>query len=143
VSADPDPAGALAEAVVAALPGWVERCVRSRWPDADAASVQGAQEAAVREVGGAVRALLAADVDEQWTTPLALLRDAVRYPTAVLHAAGVPPVARDPFAVDRFPDDAYDLTPASFADVDPSLADVGLVWGASKALAHKQRHNGA
>lgn len=135
-------AEALAEAIDAALPGWVVRCVVRLAPSArDAAQAVGA--AAQTEVGAAVWALLAADIDEQWTTPLALLRDAVRYPTEVLRAAAVPPVARDPFAEDRFPDDVYDLTPASFADIDPGLAELGLIWGASKAFVHKQRHNGA
>jgi hypothetical protein len=72
-------------------------------------------------------------VDQQATGPLALLREAVRYPTAVLADAGVPPVVRDEFAVRAFPDDAYGLAPAAFADVDPSLHEPGLVWGAAKA----------
>jgi len=69
-----------------------------------------------------------------------LLRAAVRYPTAVLRAAGVPPVARDDQQVHLFPDDDYDLAPANFADVDPALAEPGLVWGAAKAYVHLQRH---
>jgi hypothetical protein len=91
-----------------------------------------------------VRELLAADIDEQRTTPLAILRGAaLRYPTSVLHAAGVPPVVRDRAAEELFPDDLYDLVPASFADLDPSLADAGLRWGAAKAFEHKRRHGGA
>ena len=53
---------------------------------------------AQQDVGSAVRALLALDVDAQPTTPLALVRGAVRYPTEVLAAAGVRPVDRDPMA---------------------------------------------
>jgi hypothetical protein len=87
-----------------------------------------------------VRALLERDVDEQATTPLSLLRGAVRYPTAVLRRSGIPPVERDEVQAQLFPDDLYDLTPASFADVDPALADPGLAWGAAKAFAHIQRH---
>jgi hypothetical protein len=33
----------------------------------------------------------------------------------------------------------YDLTPASFADVDPALHEPGLVWGAAKAHVHLAR----
>ena len=84
--------------------------------------------------------MLAADVDEQATTPLAILRTAVRYPTEVLVAAGVPPVERDSFSQRAFPDDIYDLTPATFADVDPALAEAGIAWGAAKAFEHKRRH---
>ena len=89
------------------------------------AEVAGAAERAgrqaQRETGAAIRALLVADIDEQRTTPLALLRQAVRYPTEVLRQAGVPPVERDRFAEQAFPDDDYDLSPATWADVDPGL----------------------
>lgn len=142
-------ATALADGVDVALPGWVVRCVESRAGQAgtplagdviDAARRAG--DAARAEVGVAVRALLARDVDDQPTGPLALLRGAVRYPTAVLAEAGVPPVARD--EVDRrlHPDDVYDLGPASFRDLDPALHEPGIAWGAAKAhvvLARRRR----
>lgn len=141
-------ATALAEAVEVALPGWVERSVTrimAAWlgQAPDAGIVEAAREAGRRagaEVGAQVRALVAADIDDQWTTPLSLLRAAVRYPTAVLQDAGVPPVERDPFREKLEPRDLYDLSPASFADVDPALAEPGMVWGAAKALAHRRRH---
>jgi hypothetical protein len=91
-------------------------------------------------VGPMLRALLATDIDEQATTPLSLLRGAVRYPTAVLRDAGVPPARRDEQQERLFPDDVYDLAPATFADVDPALAEVGMAWGAAKAFEHLQRH---
>ena len=105
---------------------------------AEAAGNAGRRAAA--EVGSEVRALLAADIDEQRTTPLSLLRSAVRYPTQVLEEAGVPPVERDPIQERLLPGDIYDLSPARFADVDPALAEPGMVWGAAKALAHRRRH---
>jgi len=133
----------LADAVEVALPGWVERSVARLLPAADdaaraAAAVAGARARA--EVGAEVRALLELDIDEQRTTPLTLLRAAVRYPTEVLRAAAVPPVERDRAQERLFPDDVYDLTPAMFADVDPALADPGLAWGAAKAFTHLCRH---
>ena len=141
-------ATALADAVDVALPRWVERSVTRimvAWQGGppDAAVVDAARDAgrrAAEEVGAEVRALLAADIDEQWTTPLSLLRAAVRYPTRVLEDAGVPPVERDPIQERLLPGDIYDLSPASFADVDPALAEPGMVWGAAKALAHRRRH---
>ena len=133
-------ATALADAIESALPAWVARSVALRSPDADPDAVAAAAERARREVGGQVRALLALDIDEQSTTPLTLLRHAVRYPTAVLREASVPPVARDREQERLFPDDVYDLTPASFADVDPALHEVGMAWGAAKAFTHLQRH---
>ncbi|HTN80101.1 MAG TPA: hypothetical protein VMK16_10545, partial [Acidimicrobiales bacterium] len=88
----------------------------------------------------AVRALLATDVDEQRTNPLSLLRGAVRYPTGVLRGAGITVIAeRDEFARRAFPDDVYDLTPATWADIDPLLQDPGITWGAWKAYTHLSR----
>jgi hypothetical protein len=88
---------------------------------------------AVADVGPSLTALLATDVDAQRTNPLAILRRAVRHPTAVLQGAEVPPVHRDAQAETLFPDDPYDLTPAAFADLDLSVHDPGLRWGAAKA----------
>ena len=139
-------ATALADAIVRALPGWVERSVARRLPAPDRVAAEAAREAgrrAAAEVGTEVRALLAADIDEQRTTPLALLRGAVRYPAAVLREASVPPVARDRAQERLFPDDVYDLAPATFADIDPSLHDLGIAWGAEKAFTHLRRHQGA
>jgi hypothetical protein len=64
----------------------------------------------------------------------------VRYPTAVLLQAGVPPLERDEFDERVFPDDLYGLTPASFADIDPALVEPAVTWGAAKAWEHLRRH---
>jgi hypothetical protein len=140
-------ARALADGIDAALPGWVERSVARlmvAWlgevPDGVAEAARAAGEAARAEIGGEARALLEADIDEQAGTPLTVLRRAVRYPTLVLRAAGVPPVERDRFAAAAFPDDDYDLCPGSWADVDPGLTDLGIAWSAAKAFEHKRRH---
>lgn len=137
----------LCVAVESVLGGWVERSVRRRlidWtgsadPAAMAAAATSGRRAAV-EVGAELRRLLATDIDQQWTNPLSILRRAVRYPTAVLRGAGVPPIVRDSYDERHFPDDDYGLTPLTFADVDPSLHDLGLAWGATKARAHLARH---
>lgn len=130
----------LAAAVEAALGPWVERSVRrvaDEWRPGEgerlADDAHRAAEAAVAEIAPRVRSLLALDVDDQPTGPLAILRSAVVHPTSVLVEAGVPPVERDEFAVDRFPEDLYDLTPGSFADLDESVREPGLRWGAAKA----------
>lgn len=138
---------ALADAIEAALPGWVERSVGSRLvahrgsadPSTMAAARRAGQQAR-SELGARVRALLESDVDAQAETPLGILREAVRYPAEVLRGAGVPAVARDDFSASRFPDDHYDLTPASLADLDPDLLEPGFTWGAAKAWVHKRRH---
>ena len=149
---DPDAAlaaagGALADAVTAALPGWVERTVRELLVAfagaADAAAVARARDAGRRaadEVGPELHRLLAADVDRQWANPLTLVRRAGSVPAAVLAAAGGPGVVRDEYDEAHFPDDVYGLTPRTFTDLDPSLRDVAIVWGAAKARAAMVRH---
>ncbi len=133
-------AAVLADGIERALGPWVVRGVAERadaWQPGlgrilrEPAETAGRRAAA--EVGRAVRELLALAVDAQATGPLAVLRTAVRYPTEVLAAAGVPHVVRDEFAERAFPDDGYGLAPASFADLHPSLREPGLVWGAAKA----------
>jgi hypothetical protein len=140
-------ATALADAIEAAISPWVDRVVRQvlaaqglAVDDGLAAQIEDASSAA-RDVGAPpIRRLLATDIDEQQSTPLAVLRTLVRYPTEVLRSAGARPVPRDEFSQRNFPDDPYDLTPASFADVDPSLHEPGLAWGAAKAYVHLSRH---
>jgi hypothetical protein len=143
-----DYATALADGIEAALPGWVEASVARTMgaegcpvPETVRADAEAAGARARADVGPRVRALLEADIDEQGTTPLAIVRTAaVPYPTAVLRRAGVPAAARDDFATSAFPDDVYDLSPATFADLSPELADAGMAWGAAKAFEHRRRH---
>jgi hypothetical protein len=131
----------LAEGIERHLRGWVVDRVDDRmtqWSGAFPGAVRDdAEEAgveAVQIVGPAVRTLLGTDVDAQGANPLALVRGlAVPFPTGVLRRAGVPPVVRDEFAERAFPDDVYDLSPASFGDLHPSLHEPGLAWGAAKA----------
>jgi hypothetical protein len=138
---------ALADAVEASLAAWVQGCVRrllEAWsgradPEVMAAAARAGERAAA-ECGRRVRHLLSLDIDQQRTTPLSLVREAVAYPTEVLAAAGVPPVERDSFARQAFPDDPYGLSPASFAELGPEAAEAALVWGAAKAMEHKRRH---
>jgi hypothetical protein len=139
----------LADAAIAALPGWVERCVAEACERAGVAAA-GLKEAAraaglqcAAETGPPLRELLETDVDVQQTTPLSVLRAAARFPTQVLAGAGVPAPDRDDFDASRFPDDPYGLTPASFADIDPDLGPIGIAWGAAKAFEVLQRRRTA
>jgi hypothetical protein len=139
----------LVRAVGEAVGPWVARVVHDRhlaWagtlPDSVAAAARRAGDEARAEVVAALWRLVALDVEDQRTNPLSLLRAAVEHPTAVLAAAGVPEVVRDRFAEEAFPADVYDLSPASFADVGPELAEPGLVWGAAKAHLVLSRRRG-
>lgn len=134
-------AAVLADAIDDALPRWVERGI-GRHVRIDASIEPHVRDlaAVVRaETGTQVRALLATDIDEQRANPLALLRAAVPHLTTFLDGLGVPSPDRDEFARRNFPADRYDLSPATFADVDPALQEPGLVWGAAKAHVHLQR----
>jgi hypothetical protein len=127
-------ADALAAAVERLLPGWVVGCV-ARFTD-DAAVLGRARAAGEDAAPGVAARLRAVE-----TTPLSVMRDAVAVPAAVLRSAGAQPVERDAFSVERFPDDVYDLTPASWADVDPALVDLALMWGVETAWKHKRDHS--
>jgi hypothetical protein len=134
-------ADALGAAVEVALPGWVQRAVADRWSAANGGepppelndAAREAAAAAVDDVLPPLRTLLALDVGEQPTNPLEIIRRAVVHPTRVLAAAGVPALPRDEQARRLFPDDDYDLVPGAFGDLDPSVHDPGLHWGAAKA----------
>lgn len=127
----------LADEIEAALPRWVARCVGDAAGD-DA--IADAARRAVDDVVPRIRRLLELDVDEQRENPLAIVRDAVRHPTELLRAAGAPAPSRPAFDQEHFPDDAYGLVPMTWRDVDESLHEPGLIWGALKARASMDRH---
>ena len=67
-------------------------------------------------------------------TPLEIVRRAYREPTAVLAAAGIPPVERDEFAERAWPDDTYGLVVHGLGDLgDDDLAPLQMAWGMAKA----------
>ena len=137
----------LAAAIDAVIEPWVTRCVTETCAAAgipvddrvrDAAS--DAARRCRREVAAEMAALVAADVDAQTVTPLQVLRTSVRFPTEALVDLGVEPPRSVDFDRRAFPEDIYGLGPAGFSDVDPSLRDPGLAWGAAKAHVHRRRH---
>lgn len=102
--------------------------------DAAAAARDGARWTIER-----LRSTLEVDVDAQRINPLQVLREAVRFPTGVLHEAGVPPIVRDEYDERINPDDVYGIGPAHWNDIDESLTEPGIVWGAAKASTVLQR----
>ena len=136
-------ATALADGVTSALPDWVAASVARRLggsvPEELHAQVAAAGHDAAEDVGRRVRELLMLDIDEQWTNPLTLIRTAISYPTEILQQTDAPFVARDEQSRRFHPDDVYDLTPASFADLGQSVHDLGISWGAAKAHVHLRR----
>lgn len=139
-------ASVLVDAVSVVAASWIERLILLRAPElAGAAEVDRASGEGAATIVAELRTLLERDISEQAIGPLEVLRRGVRFPTAVLRSAEVAPVARDEFAMRAFPEDLYDLTPASFGAVDPSLHEPGLMWGAAKAHVHlrRRREDGA
>jgi hypothetical protein len=132
------------------LPGWVERSVTrilDAWgrtpPDVHERAERDAIDAgraATTRVVAELRALLALDPAKQRSTPLEVVRRAYREPTAVLAAAGIPPVERDDFAERAWPDDDYGLVVHGFGDLgDEDLAPLQLAWGLAKAKVIRAR----
>lgn len=145
-----DPAAELLRVAADVVPGWLLRittgaCARAgfRLDPSDRDVVDRMVDDTSSSLIAALRDLLATDVDEQRTTPLTLFREAVAAPTAVLDQLGVAPPPPDPFGGERFPHDRFGLGPAAWTDVDPSLHQPGLVWGASKAMTVLTRRRDA
>lgn len=153
--ADRDADGALAaaatalyDAVAARLAGYVhDRVVglAAGWAPGNEveAATAASGTAAAAHVLARLADLLAADVDGQATTPLEVVRGIVPHATEVLDRLGVPAVARDPFKEHRFPEDRYDLVPASLGALGHDVGEAAVVWGAAKAMAHRRRHQPA
>lgn len=133
---------ALAEAVAAALPGWVGRTLRARVPDVADDVVAAVTAEVEAEVLDDLRSLLARDVDDQRQSPLAVVRRGAATVGGALDALGAVPPERDDQQRALFPDDRHDVMPASFADLSPEAGEAGIVWGAAKAFVHRRRHRG-
>jgi hypothetical protein len=132
------------------VPGWVQTQVErlldawGRAPAeirvrAEAESAEGGA-AATRRIVDQLRALFAVDPTRQQATPLEIVRTVYREPTAVLAAAGVPPIVRDEFDERAWPDDVYGLVPRTLGDLgEPELAPLHLAWGMAKATVIRAR----
>jgi hypothetical protein len=141
---------AIVTGVERQVPGWVQTQVErllDAWGRAPAetrarAEAQSAEvgTAAARRIVDELGALFALDPTQQQATPLEIVRTAYREPTAVLAAAGVPPIVRDEFDERAWPDDAYGLVPRTLGDLgDPDLAPLHLAWGMAKATVIRAR----
>ncbi len=134
----------LGDRIEAAIPDWVERSLRARGGAAfDAVAAADVAAATAEEVMSPLRMVLAADVDRAAGSPLAALRTGVGPMTRCLDAWGVPRPMRDEFHQRQFPNDPFELGPAAFGEVDPSLHEPGLVWGAARAHVHLRRRREA
>jgi hypothetical protein len=135
---------AIVAGVAREVPGWVERQVLrilDAWGRADDGTRARAERdavtagrAAADRVEAELHALFALDPAAQRATPLQIVRDAYREPTAVLQAAGIPPVERSDFDEGAWPDDRYGLVIHDLGDLgDEGLAPLHFAWGMAKA----------
>lgn len=140
-------ADALHAGVVAAIPGWVGRTTATRAASGgvavDDAALDDVATATVALVDRELRRILDADVDQGAGSPLEAVRAAVGPVTTLLETWGAAHPARDDFVADAFPDDRYEIGPASFADIDEALHEPGLIWGAARAHVHLRRRREA
>jgi hypothetical protein len=132
----------LLDVVVAAVPNWVDSSVRrivrrhvGVVNDDVAAAIVVAGKEAQQFVTERLSVLLAADVDQQTSNPLQILRDSARFPTQVLLGVGVPAPKRDHFDEQINPDDVFGLGPYTWRDLGEEVHDAGIEWGAWKAAS--------
>lgn len=134
-------------AVAARLRAFVEERVTERLAecgvdvtDEAAATAADAGRRAEAAVLPRLAALLEADIDEQATTPVAVVRGALPFATAALDELGAEPAHRERFLLERFPDDRYGLAFASLDALGDDVGEQAIAWGAAKAIAHRRRH---
>jgi hypothetical protein len=134
---------AIVAGVERTLPTWVEAriaFIADAWGSLDVeararldARARDAAASTTKRVVAELRALFATDAAAQRSTPLEIVRSAVREPTEVLAGAGIPAIERDEFEERAFPDDQYGLTPRTLADLgDEALGPLQLAWGLAK-----------
>jgi hypothetical protein len=87
--------------------------------------------------------VLTADVDGGSGSPLAVVRSGTGTLNDLLDELGIPRPARDDFSVSRFPEDRHDVGPAAFVDIDESVHEPGIMWGAARAHVHLRRRREA
>lgn len=137
------PARQLLTVAERVVPSWVRSSIERHLVDANAGPSRDINAVIDRVAAGALRDLrdlLSLDPEQQSTNPLTVLRRATVPITAFLNESGVAPVRRDEFQQRSFPDDLYDLCPATWADVSDELVEPGLEWGAWKAAVIISRH---
>lgn len=145
----------LLSAMLEAVPVWAARLVEDRRrasqtahsPTGRAAGsgerLQVAIASATVELATRFDRFAATAPEHRATTPLDMVRTVVSPRlTRILFADGVPPP--HPGTVDGWltERDPYGLGPASFADIEESLATLGIEWGAASAFHHHRQRRG-
>lgn len=137
---------ALFDAVIVAVPGWLDRSVGDllRGCGAELDETRRARLAevlrgTVDDIARGLSVLLGQDVDVQRSNPLHVLRQSTGAVTALLEEWSVPHARRDEFDVSTMPNDVYALGPFTWKDLSEEVHDAGITWGAWKAATVLQR----
>lgn len=135
-----DPPGELLVVARRVTPAWLARSIERALAQGgvtaastDRSDIDELVERTTDGILAELAELLATDVDDQRTNPLAVYRSGLGAVTAYLRGRHVPTPPADRFAADRYPDDPYQLGPATWSDIDDELHTPGLIWGAWKA----------
>lgn len=124
---------------------WVERLIRKHCDEQKISDLEvgdlliSVKSQVSKEVHDSLSELLTLDVLEQRTNPLAIFRLATRSISEFLARVGCTPVVRDEFDERSFPDDVFGLSPATWADIDETMVEPGIEWGAWKAATIMMR----
>lgn len=127
-----EPAAAVRDAFVDVYDGWV----RTRLRDGGLPEPDGLETALADGrawLDEELTALLGQPFAQQARGPLEVYQEAMRFPTEVLAAAGVEPVARDEVTANALPGDRYGLAPAASHELGEEAWQAHLAWGAAKA----------
>jgi hypothetical protein len=124
----------LRTALVTGFPDYVVANLERRQITVDKATV-GAIQHGASWLDTELESLFSLPASDQRQSPLELYRSALAFPTEALGRSGVPPVPRDPTAVDLFPDDLYDLAPGGSLRLGDEVRAAHIAWGATKAKA--------
>lgn len=124
----------LTEALVAAFPGYVRSRLR------DLGVVAGSRiESAVEDAGAALEIDLTRELGlsavEQARSPLELVRAATHPVTQALESGGLRLQPRDEWLRAQYPEDVFDLYPASSQDLGEDVWRLHIQWGIDKAKA--------
>ena len=147
MSAGEATAMAVRAAFAAAYAPYIRSRLAERLAESGETAVSEAQEALLREglddaleqgrswLEDRLGEFLETPFAEQTRGPLEIFQEAIKFPTEVLAAAGVPIPERDAVATNALPGDLYDLAPATSRDLGEEAWTAHLAWGAAKAHA--------
>lgn len=130
----------LYSAVLSEVPAWVRRLAKERAADASSLELSDTPERTATWARGQFDQMLATAPSELRMNPLSVLRSSTRFLGEVLKRAGIEEPRRDSFLVEQFPDDVYNLNPASFSELSERLGPMGIAWGAARAYLHQSEH---